>query len=80
MGVEPRAEAVDENHRADMRRGTGTRTALPQGFLDRIQEDVQRRVLDGRVTLQVIAQPLGECFTMLLHRIERLSVTQPGKA
>jgi len=45
MGVEQRAEAVDENHRADMRRGTGARTALPQGFLDRIQEDVRLYLL-----------------------------------
>ena len=55
MRIERGAEAVDEGHRPEARRGTGTRTVRPQGLLHRAQEQAQRRALQIRVTVTVAA-------------------------
>jgi hypothetical protein len=72
--IEQGAKAVDEGDGADAGRGTRTRAARAQTLLHRAQEDVQGKVLDGRIALQVIAQAFRYGQHPLPHRQARNDV------
>ena len=57
--VQGRAEAVNEDHRPEARRGTATGTVYAQAVFHRVQKEAQDGALHGRVTVQEIAQPPG---------------------
>ena len=70
--VKGRAEAVDEGNRAYSGLGIATRAVFAQAPFHLAQKDAQDSTLQGYITLQVIAQPLG-------HREYPLTYRQPGK-
>ena len=74
VGVERRAEAVDEDHRAETRRGTRTRAVRAQAGLHGAQEEAQSRTLKFSVAFQKIAQPLRHCENPLPQRQVRQDV------
>ena len=59
MGVECRAEAVDEDHRPQPGCSAAAGTVCTQGALDGAQQDAHDHALQRRIIVQEIAQPLG---------------------
>ena len=72
MFIKGRAEAVDESDRAYAGLGVATGAVFAQAPFHLAQKDPQHSTLQGYITLQVIAQPLG-------HREYPLTYRQPGK-
>jgi len=68
VGIECRAETVDEGHRAETRRGTRTRAVRAQALLHHSQQQAQRRTVEIGVALQEVAQALGHGKHPLSHR------------
>ena len=59
MGVERRAEAVDEDHRPQPGRSAAAGAVRTQGTRDGAQQDAHDHALQRRIVMQEIAQPLG---------------------
>jgi len=59
VGIEVGAEAVDEGHGSEPRRGARTGAARAQAGLHRVQEQPQGRALQVGVALQEVTQALG---------------------
>ena len=59
MRIEGGTEAVDEGHRAEARRGAGTRAVRAQALLHPSQEQAQGGALEIGIALQEVAQALG---------------------
>jgi len=59
MRIEGGAEAVDEGHRAEARRGAGTGAVRTQALLHQSQEQAQGGALEIGIALQKVAQALG---------------------
>ena len=72
--IERRAEAVDEGHRAETRRGARTRAARAQASRHGAQEQVQYRALEVGIAFQEVAQALGHCKYPLPQRQVRQDV------
>jgi hypothetical protein len=60
VGIERRAEAVDEDYRAEARRAAGAGTMCAQALLHRAQELAQSSTMEIGVAAQEVAQALGQ--------------------
>jgi len=67
VGVEGRAEALQEAHCAEARTGRCAGTGQPQTVFDGAQKDAQRGVERCRVTVEEETQALGEGHDPLAH-------------
>lgn len=73
VGIEQGAEAVDEDHCPDAELRARARAALRQAILHCIEEDVQGGVLDGRVAVKEIAQPVCSTTSSIVFPLPPLS-------
>jgi len=71
MGVERSAEAVDEGYGAHPGTGGGRFGVREQGPLHRPEKQPQYGSGQGRIAVQVSAQPLGQRQDPLAHRYRR---------
>jgi hypothetical protein len=71
MGIERRAEAVDEGDRAETSRGSRASTVRAQALLHHAQKQAQGPALEIGVAVQDVARALGYCQNPLLPHRQR---------